>query len=407
MLAASAGLAAIPSPSAARSVQEALLLALPAVPLVSAEVNASVKVNCGQGPITVRPKPFIEVGTGWFVDGRGYLITNAHVIDPAYRLPPWVVFDLKLRAVEEGCVNPALKARGLTRGQRPDLEEELLRAIPLSAVTLTPTARVSVRLSNGANLEAQVAKFSAPITLDTQGNPLKDSGRDLALLKIQDGAYPALSISDKVPKVGDELRILGFPGVVRNHELLDQSALKEASATKGEVSGFNTDKLGQDVIQTDAAAVHGNSGGPAIDDNGSVVGVMDPAYRERAPRMIVDTDGKERLLVEGQVLGSPKGLGIIGGIGLRHGKASETMKYVEGRQGGFDPHARIPDMDLDGIDAAFLYPSIGLFSGAIKEPKLAAAVCRAYNRWLAEYCRPYPDRLFGVAMASGLMASAC
>ena len=274
MLAASAGLAAIPSPSAARSVQEALLLALPAVPLVSAEVNASVKVNCGQGPITVRPKPFIEVGTGWFVDGRGYLITNAHVIDPAYRLPPWVVFDLKLRAVEEGCVNPALKARGLMRGQRPDLEEELLRAIPLSAVTLTPTARVSVRLSNGANLEAQVAKFSAPITLDAKGNPLKDSGRDLALLKIQDGAYPALSISDKVPKVGDELRILGFPGVVRNHELLDQSALKEASATKGEVSGFNTDKLGQDVIQTDAAAVHGNSGGPAIDDNGSVVGVM-------------------------------------------------------------------------------------------------------------------------------------
>jgi len=29
---------------------------------------------------------------------------------------------------------------------------------------------------------------------------------------------------------------------------------------------------------------------------------IDPAYRERAPRMIVDTDGKERLLVERQVL---------------------------------------------------------------------------------------------------------
>src|SRR5438046_9097647 len=25
-------------------------------------------------------------------------------------------------------------------------------------------------------------------------------------------------------------------------------------------------------------------------------------------------------------------------------------------------------------------------------------MCRAYNRWLAEYCQPYPDRLFGVAM---------
>src|SRR2546422_1007089 len=74
------------------------------------------------------------------------------------------------------------------------------------------------------------------------------------------------------------------------------------------------------------------------------------------------------------------------------------MKYVEGRRGGFDPHARIADMDLDGIDAAFLYPSIGLFAGAIKDPGLAAAACRAYNRWLADYYRPYPDRPFGAAM---------
>src|SRR5262249_5554006 len=237
-------------------------------------VKASATVNCGQGPITVTPRPFIEVGTGWFVDGRGYLITNAHVIDPAYRVPPWVAFDLKLRAVEEGCVNPALRARGLARGQRTGVEEALLRAMPLAGVALTTTGRVSVLLSNGANLEAQVAKFSAPITLDAQGNPFKDSGRDLALLRIEDGAYPALSITDREPKVGDELHILGFPGVVRDHELLSRSALKEASATKGQVSGFNTDATAQDVIQTDASAVHGNSGGPAVDDNGSVVGVM-------------------------------------------------------------------------------------------------------------------------------------
>src|SRR5437764_620311 len=126
---------------------------------------------------------------------------------------------------------------------------------------------------------------------------------------------------------------------------------------------------------------------------------IDPAYRDRAPRLIVDTDGKERLLVEGPVLGSPKGFGVIGAIGARQGAVDQgTMKYVDGRKGGFDPHARIPDMDLDGIDAAFLYPSIGLFAGAIQDGRLAAAVCRAYNRWLADYCQPYPDRLFGVAM---------
>jgi hypothetical protein len=40
-------------------------------------------------------------------------------------------------------------------------------------------------------------------------------------------------------------------------------------------------------------------------------------------------------------------------------------------------------MDADGIDAAFLYPSLGLFAGAVEDPGLAAAMCRAYNRWLA------------------------
>src|SRR5207247_8744979 len=72
--------------------------------------------------------------------------------------------------------------------------------------------------------------------------------------------------------------------------------------------------------------------------------------------------------------------------------------YAEGRKGGFDPDARIGDMDAEGIDAAFLYPSLGLFAGAVEDPALAAAVCRAYNRWLADYCQPYPERLFGVAM---------
>ena len=42
-------------------------------------------------------------------------------------------------------------------------------------------------------------------------------------------------------------------------------------------------------------------------------------------------------------------------------------------------------MDSDGIDAAFRYPSLGLFTGAVEAPDLAGPMCRAYNRWLADY----------------------
>jgi uncharacterized protein len=127
---------------------------------------------------------------------------------------------------------------------------------------------------------------------------------------------------------------------------------------------------------------------------------MDPAYRDQAPSTMVDQNGKTRLLIGGKMLGSEKGLGNLGAVGARDGTVvvDDAREYEQGRKGGFDPHARIPDMDLDGIDAAFLYPSIGLFAGAVEDVRLSAAICRAYNRWLADYCKPYPDRLFGIAM---------
>jgi hypothetical protein len=79
---------------------------------------------------------------------------------------------------------------------------------------------------------------------------------------------------------------------------------------------------------------------------------MDPALRERRPRMVIDENGKERLSVEGKLLGNPRGIGSLGAVGVRRGAVKlDSLKYAEGRKGGFDPHARIADMDLDGIDA--------------------------------------------------------
>src|SRR5205823_6345697 len=66
-----------------------------------------------------------------------------------------------------------------------------------------------------------------------------------------------------------------FPGVVLAHELLGtKSASIEASVTNGAVSGIKTDAIGQDLVQTDAPAAHGNSGGPAVGDDSSVLGVL-------------------------------------------------------------------------------------------------------------------------------------
>ena len=56
--------------------------------------------------------------------------------------------------------------------------------------------------------------------------------------------------------------------------------------------------------------------------------------------MFMDTDGRERLNVDGKIVGGPGGLGRLGGIGLCDGRVTENLKDIEGRKGGFDPHER-------------------------------------------------------------------
>src|SRR2546428_13426338 len=100
------GLAALtlltPAATSALSVQEAILLAKPAVALVTAEVRGEVTLNCARGAVTVRPMPFIETGTGWFTDGKGYLLTNPHAGQPAPPMPPRVIHGPKKKRTAHG-----------------------------------------------------------------------------------------------------------------------------------------------------------------------------------------------------------------------------------------------------------------------------------------------------------------
>jgi predicted TIM-barrel fold metal-dependent hydrolase len=141
----------------------------------------------------------------------------------------------------------------------------------------------------------------------------------------------------------------------------------------------------------------------------------DPKYRDGCPKLIengtqlrfeddcISYIGRAATAATQEIggvnaLGDRQFHGLLGAFGRRDGTVTENLSYLEGKKGGFDPNRRIVDMDAEGIDAAFLYPSLGLMLGSIRNPDFAAASTRAYNRWLLEYCHPYPNRLFGVAI---------
>ena len=68
-------------------------------------------------------------------------------------------------------------------------------------------------------------------------------------------------------------------------------------------------------------------------------------------------------------------------------------------EGASDPQARLRDMDAMGVDQAFLYPTwFAEGFHLVEDPDVAYALARAYNNWIADFCKAAPDRLFAAAM---------
>jgi hypothetical protein len=148
---------------------------------------------------------------------------------------------------------------------------------------------------------------------------------------------------------------------------------------------------------------------PVVDADGHVLEPRDvwqrylePELRERAIRIERDAEGVEVLLVDGRSHLALRGrLGALGGIGM---DAADLMtvgqrSYEDGcPPGGYDPAARLRIMDQERIDVALLYPTIGIsWEGLVREPKLATAYTRAYNRWLVDFCSHDRRRLVPIA----------
>jgi predicted TIM-barrel fold metal-dependent hydrolase len=127
---------------------------------------------------------------------------------------------------------------------------------------------------------------------------------------------------------------------------------------------------------------------------------IDAAFRERAPRVVRDGQYDQWVVEGNKKVGS---LGLVSQAGLRF-EAPENItfggSYQDVRPGGWDPHEHVKDMAIDGVSGGVLYTSNGLFFFRIPDSALLSAIFRAYNDWLAEFCRAYPEQLKGVAMVN-------
>lgn len=118
-------------------------------------------------------------------------------------------------------------------------------------------------------------------------------------------------------------------------------------------------------------------------------------FRDRVPRLV---RGETSDALVGEEFESKL-------MGMRPEMKGESEEDVplEGRweevfKGGYDPHQRINDLAVDGVDAEVLFPTTGMSFYPITDPELRWALFGAYNDWLRDFCSAYPAKFKGIAM---------
>ncbi len=121
------------------------------------------------------------------------------------------------------------------------------------------------------------------------------------------------------------------------------------------------------------------------------------AMRARAPRIEHFPEG-DAWIVEG--VKDPINFGWNNCAGLDPDKMTGWVRFDEMRRGGYDPAARIKEMDQDGVDAEVLFPTPRLSSAihANTDEAYHLEMVRAYNDWLSEFCAHAPARFGGAMM---------
>ena len=119
-------------------------------------------------------------------------------------------------------------------------------------------------LPNGATMSYEIKTFGAPT----------GDGKDISVIKVEVKNAPVLKVgdSDKV-SLQEHITVLGYPGAADSDVLSKKSSL-EASITDGKVSARKTTTDGAPILQVARTNDARKLGGPVLNDNGEVVGLL-------------------------------------------------------------------------------------------------------------------------------------
>jgi serine protease Do len=218
----------------------------------------------------------LSSGTGFFVSGDGYLVTNAHIIDrdSAFIRRKFIlstyqeVTEANIRSLQSSW------AMTLTDEQRSLINNAYsLIYSQMSSMILFDLKREIFIQFRTDKVSGNSSTTRVPATLIIKGKPMP--GKDVAILKIDKlKELPVLSFSkDSIPRIGEQVLVCGYPEPVTSNTFLARETTIEPTLTAGIISAIKKSVGGWPVIQMDAVISHGSSGSPVCNSKGEVVGL--------------------------------------------------------------------------------------------------------------------------------------
>jgi len=124
-------------------------------------------------------------------------------------------------------------------------------------------------------------------------------------------------------------------------------------------------------------------------------------YKARAPRVIQNKKGDDIWTFEGRMLPNIGLNAVAGRVPEEYGM--EPTSYRQMRKGCYDVHARVDDMNVNGVLGSMCFSSFPGLCGRLwaqaQDKDLAAAVSQAYNDWhIDEWCGAHPGRFIPLGM---------
>lgn len=294
------------------SIQKSMLLNKPGVVFVSHYDTVNLVIQSSAGYPELSGKTYTvqsgSMGSGFVVSPDGYILTNGHVVktpdkELAYEsimfatdaiLKDIIVVEFQKQGVNPTDADIAAATPQVIQqlGGRDQLIAAFFKSYEAGEVKVEKT-KTEIYVQQGAFLSGKKLPIEKGMQADIRAVDFEGftddgqvQGKDIAVIKVTGSNMPTVTLGDSSKvQVGDKIYVIGYPGAPTFQSFLSQESQLDSTTTSGIISALKTMKDGSQVLQTDTSITHGNSGGPAFNEQGEVIGI--------ASLGTIDSQGKE------------------------------------------------------------------------------------------------------------------